>query len=108
MDGNLGENNPERYNEEMCSWTTGTFLPSIENTVGILEESPNHAVFSASCKKHGLVEYSSFNSIAVDGVTAQDVFLAFMRGGMVNAISECRMVNCEPTCTDSDLTSQFC
>ena len=56
---------------EMCSWTTGTFLPSMENTIGTLVASPDHAVFSAACKKHGLVEYASFNSITVDGVTAQ-------------------------------------
>ena len=92
----------------MCSWTTETFLPSIENTIGILAASPNHSVFSAACKKHGLVEYGSFNSIAIDGVTAQDVFLAFMRGEMLNAVSECRTVNCEQTCTESDLTGQFC
>ena len=55
----------------MCSWTTGTFLPSIEDTIGVLAASPDHAVFSAACKKHGLVEYASFNSISVDGVTAQ-------------------------------------
>ena len=55
----------------MCSWTTGTFLPSIESTIGVLVASPDHAVFSAACKKHGLVEYASFNSISVNGVTAQ-------------------------------------
>ena len=55
----------------MCSWTTEIFIPSIEYTIAILEASPTHAVFSASCKKHGLVEYGSFNSITVDGVTAQ-------------------------------------
>ena len=55
----------------MCSWTTGAFLPSIESTIGVLAASPDHAVFSAACKKHGLVEYASFNSISVEGVTAQ-------------------------------------
>ena len=93
----------------MCLWTTETFLPSIENTISTLVNSPTHSVFSAACKKHGLVEYSSFDSItAAEGLTAQDVFLSFMRGDAVSAVSECRTVNCEPTCTESDLTNEFC
>jgi hypothetical protein len=64
-----------------------------------LTSSSRHVVFAPACYRHGLSEEAAFDTLAVDGITAQGQLEAFVIASeRKNAVSGCLGVNCEETC----------
>ena len=78
-------------------------------TIGRLNDpSSPHAVFAPACFKHGMNLTPLFQSVQINGISAQDQLIAWLyEEDKITAISLCDGLNCEETCPEMDDCAAF-
>jgi len=89
--------NPTFWTEEMCHYAESPFRSGMVATLEAVWDR-GHVVFGAACYMHGLLTGPDWQTLEVEGVTAESVLLSWLGGERVHAVSSCRGVNCQPGC----------
>ncbi|XP_023340527.1 palmitoleoyl-protein carboxylesterase NOTUM isoform X3 [Eurytemora carolleeae] len=89
---------PAHWDPEMCRYVEDLFRPDMEETVADIVSNPEHVVFAPACYDHGIMTSSKFQSIKVEGISAEDQLLTWLSGFKEDVMSSCAGVNCQETC----------
>ena len=95
---NIGSE-PEDWSASDCQFADDPFRKRMTALAEKIRDSDSQVVFAPACYRHGDQSTSVFQSIKVDGVSAEDQLLKFIFDDVREShISVCDGVNCEPTC----------
>ena len=106
---NIGHN-PSKWTNEDCQYAKTQFRPAMIQTFEILQNSTQHVVFAPTCYDHGILTSPTFQSINIDGLTAEEQLNLFINDNVRrNQKSSCEQVNCEGSCDSIDFgPNSFC
>merc|ERR1712098_493840 len=79
------------------------FRTGMIRTIEQIWDNEEHVVFAPACYNHCILMGEGFNSIQVEGISAQDQLLAWIgENKRLRAVSTCDGVNCQPTCPEME------
>lgn len=95
---NIGSE-PDAWTASDCQFAEDPFRERMTALAERIRDSDSQVVFAPACYRHGDQSTSVFQSITVDGVSAEDQLLRMVVDDVrENHISSCEGVNCEQTC----------